>query len=316
MDMSSKTTAENFLGQVNRLIDWGRLDPLIQAIADRLRAEVPAAAVKMLLLARWYGLSEAALREVCQDRLSFRKFLDLPEEDGGSETRLAEIYRRQITQAPLVAQNVIHAIEAQLLAGGFSIRPGLSAEATVVPVSDWRPDEARSAASGTTPAEFQRLLETALFQPGDMAELLKQGESAFARGGAKVAISTPQPRRSAPAELLSLPAIESPPLRAVVEWPWGFSMALVDRLKIGRDHRFCIFASELQPYLHVSRKHAELTPCPEGVWVRDLRSRNGTFVNDEEIPKGQAYLVDSDATIRFGPHCVLLLKIKRSAANE
>jgi hypothetical protein len=34
-----------------------------------------------------------------------------------------------------------------------------------------------------------------------------------------------------------------------------------------------------------------------------LKSRNGTFVNNDELPKGQAYLVDSDATIRFGPHC-------------
>src|SRR5215510_6311045 len=143
MDMSSKTAAENFLSQVNRLIEWSRLDPLIQAIADRLRDEVPAAAVKMMLLARWYGLSEAALLEACQDRLSFRKFLDLSAEDDGNDARLIETYRRQITQAPLEAQNVIHAIEAQLLATGFSIRPGLSAEAAVVPVSDWQPDEAR-----------------------------------------------------------------------------------------------------------------------------------------------------------------------------
>ena len=101
--------------------------------------EVPPAAVKMLLLARWYGLSETALLEACQDRLSFRRFLDLPpQDDGAADARLAEIYRRQVTQAAVEAQNVIHAVETQLLASGFSIRPGLSAEAAVVPVSSDR----------------------------------------------------------------------------------------------------------------------------------------------------------------------------------
>jgi len=308
MDMSGKAISEHFLAQVGRLIDWPRLDPLIHAIADRIRTEVPAAAAKMLLIARWYGLSDSALLEACQDRLSFRRFLDLPaEDDGFTDARLAEIYR-QVTQAPIEGQNLIHAVEAQLLAGGFSIRPGLAVDAAVVPVSDSLPDEELGA---TGPADFQQLLETAFFQPDEIADLLKQGESAFVRGGARVASSTNPPHRSAPAELLPVPEFDTPPVQAIVEWPWGFSMDLTARLKIGRDHHFCIFAVELQPYLHVSRKHAELTPCAEGVWVRDLKSRNGTFVNDEEIPKGQAYLVDSDATLRFGPHCVLLLKIIR-----
>ena len=312
MDMSAKTTPENFLAQVSRLIDWLPLAPLIQAIADRIQAEVPIAAVKMLLLARWYGLSEAQLMEACQDRLSFRKFLDLPlDDDSVGDARVAEIYRRELAHAPAEAQHVIHAVETQLLASGFTIRPGLAAEASVVAVSDWKPNDTKPVSGVTTPADFQQLLETSFFQPGEMADLLKQGESAYVRGGARVAISTPQPRRAAAVELVPL-EVETPAMRAMVEWPWGFAMGLTDRLKIGRDHRFCMFASELQPYLHVSRKHAELEPCPEGVWVRDLKSRNGTFVNDEEIPKGQAYLVDSDATLRFGPHCVLQLKIKRS----
>jgi hypothetical protein len=319
MDMFGKGS-ESFLSQVGRLIDWSRLDPLVRTISDRIHSEVPQAAVKMMLLARWYGLSEQALFEACRDRLSFRRVLELPPEDDGADAELAEIYRRQVTQAAVEAQNVIHAIEAQLLANGYSIRPGLAAEAAVVPVSsdsllnDFgdNGEPAGGEPGASDPANFRRLLETSFFQPGEMADLLKQGESAFVRGGAKVATSTDPPRRAAPAELEPLPEREAPPIQAVVEWPWGFTMDLTDRLKIGRDHRFCLFASELQPYLHVSRKHAELTPCPEGVWVRDLKSRNGTFVNDEELPKGQAYLVDSDATIRFGPHCVLQLKIRRS----
>src|SRR3954454_14862382 len=47
----------------------------------------------------------------------------------------------------------------------------------------------------------------------------------------------------------------------------------------------------------VSRVHAEIAPRDDGLWVRDLGSRNGTFVagvkvHDARVPPG--------ATIRFG----------------
>jgi len=313
MDMSNKATAEQFLAQVDRLIDWPRLDPLIQAMADRAHADVPPATVRMLLLARWYAMSEAALLEACQDRISFRRFLGLPADNGADDARIAEAFRRLAAQAPVEAQNLLHAVEAQLLARGFAIRPGMSVEAGVMQIAaDSFPALADEPSENSgAGAEDTRLLETSFFQPGELADLLKHGESAFVRGGARVA--TNPPYRTGSAELTPLPERELPPLQIVVEWPWGLAMDLTDRLKIGRDHRFCLFANELQPYLHVSRKHAELTPCPEGVWVRDLRSRNGTFVNDEELPKGQAYLVESDARVRFGPHCVLQLRLKRSS---
>ena len=50
----------------------------------------------------------------------------------------------------------------------------------------------------------------------------------------------------------------------------------------------------------------------EGVWVRDLHSRNGTFVDDERLPPGQGFLVDTDARIRFGPYCAVMFKLKQS----
>jgi hypothetical protein len=315
MDMSGAATSEHFLVQVSRLIDWPALDPVIRAIGDRIYADVPPAAVRMLLLARWYGLTEAALLEACQDRLSFRRFLDLPLDDATGDASLAEIYRREVSQAPVEAQTFIHAIESQLLTSGVFIRPGVFAEAAIVRIpSDAIPSgpaTGTSTGTGTDATEVPPLFETALFQPDEMADLLKHGEAAFVRGGALMATSTNPPHRPTPAELVS-PEQPAAPIQVVSEWPWGHTLELTAPLDIGREHRFCTFAPELQPYLHVSRRHAQLTPCPEGVWVRDLKSRNGTFVNDEELPKGQAYLVDSDATIRFGPHCVLQLKIKRS----
>lgn len=301
MDMSTKANSEHFLAQVDRLIDWARLAPLLQVISARVQGDAPPAAARMLLLAHWYGMSEGALLEACQDRLSFRRFLGLPPANGADGARLAEVF--QATHAAVETQNLIHAIEAQLLARGFAIKPGMSAEAQVVAVP------AGPIAAGTGPAVENRALhETTFFQPGEIADLLKQGESVLVRGGARA--STSPSYNTGSLALVPLAELETAPLQAVIEWPWGVTTELTERLNIGRDHPFCPFAGELYPYTHVSRRHAELTACSEGVWVRDLRSRNGTFVNDEELPKGQAYLVDTDARIRFGPYCVVLLKLK------
>ena len=103
--------------------------------------------------------------------------------------------------------------------------------------------------------------------------------------------------------------VASRQVRAQIQWPWGQQSDLVDILQVGRDYAFSPFARELTPYTHVSRRHAELLVHGDGVWIRDLGSRNGTFVNNEEVPRGQAFLIDSDAIVRFGPLLAVSLKI-------
>jgi len=297
MDMSSNATSEHFLVQIERLIDWAPLAPLMHAISTRVHADVPLAALKMSLIARWYGMSEAALLEACHDRISFRRFLGLPATDSHDDVRLAEAFRRNITQASLEAQQLILAVEAQLLAKGFSIKSGAWAEAAVVPVM-----------SSEAVPQNNSSDETALFQPGEMAKLLGQDESLVARGGVQVA---KEPLQNTVSAVLEPPAqLDDTPVQCTVEWPWNATTELKDSLNIGREIGFCPVADEIQPYRHVSRRHAELRICSEGVWVCDLRSRNRTFVNDDEVPTGQAYLADTDSRVRFGPNFVILLKLK------
>jgi FHA domain/Transposase domain (DUF772) len=299
MDMFSKATAEHFLAKVERLIDWAALVRFVDAIGARMQAEVPPAPLKMLLLSRWYGLSEAALLEACQDRISFRRFLGLSLSDTSNDARLAEAYRRHATQAPLEVQNLVHAIEAQLLAKGYTIRPGMWSDAAVVQMTS------------SSENEYPILHDTAMFHPGEIADLIKQGEALLVRSGARMVSTTDPPYNTGPVVLTPPVGNEASPLIAVIDWPWGTTTELSDRLNIGRQLGFSPFASELAPYTHVSRRHAELMVCPEGVWVRDLRSHNGTFVDGERLVPNQGFLVETDASIRFGPYCVLMLKLKR-----
>ena len=292
MDMSNSVTSEHFLSQIDRLVDWAAVAPLMRAISVRVHADVPMAALKMLLLARWYGMSERALLEACHDRLSFRRFLELQPTDTRDDARNIEAYRRNIKQAPLEAQNLIHAIETQLLIKGYAVKPGMSAE----PEVETTPAGAMAADEGGTS-------ETVFFPPVDLSQL-RQPDERVARGDAAAPVDTPAPSASA------APAGTAGPLKARIEWPWGATTMLDERLNIGREFGFCPFAQELQPYRHLSRRHAELQSCDSGIWVRDLHSHNRTFVNDEEVPPGQAYLVDSDSRIRFGPNFVALLKFE------
>src|SRR5258706_2757606 len=297
MDMSSNATSEPFLVQIERLIDWAPLAPLMRAISARVHADVPLAALKMSLIARWYGLGEAALLEACHDRISFRRFLGLPATDSHNDARLAEAFRRNATQASLEAQHLMLAVEAQLLEKGFTIKSGMWAEAAVVPMMSSQAITPNNGSDGT-----------ALFQPREMAKLLGQDESLVARGGVQGA---KEPLQNTVCDLLEpLAEPDEAPVQCTIEWPWKATTDLKNHLNIGREVGFCPFADEIPAYRHVSRRHAELRICSEGVWVCDLRSRNRTFVNDDEVPTGQAYLADADSRVRFGPNFVILLKLK------
>ena len=55
----------------------------------------------------------------------------------------------------------------------------------------------------------------------------------------------------------------------------------------------------------ISRKHAELALSGDGYFLRDLGSKNGTFVNQQNIEKSQHLLTDGDE-ISFGTSQVTL----------
>jgi hypothetical protein len=159
---------------------------------------------------------------------------------------------------------------------------------------------------------------TALFRPGELGRMVEAVTAkAHAQGVQPVsgremdasASTIDAPWGEFPVEPRPMSAPGEPLVRAVLEWPWGQRSELTEHLNIGRDFTFSPFARELMPYTHVSRKHAELLVYGDGIWVRDLGSRNGTYVNDEEVPKGQAFLIDADSLVRFGPMLAVNLKI-------
>jgi len=75
----------------------------------------------------------------------------------------------------------------------------------------------------------------------------------------------------------------------------GQRLILPDReVIVGRDEECHMrIASSL-----ISRKHCTLKGTSQGVWVRDLESQNGTYVNDVAI--SEPYLMKSGDVLRIG----------------
>ena len=74
---------ECFLDEIDRLIDWNTLEKLLRKTLKRVVNAVgnpaypPLPMFKILLLQRWYNLSDTAVEEALYDRLSFVRFVGL-----------------------------------------------------------------------------------------------------------------------------------------------------------------------------------------------------------------------------------------------
>lgn len=91
----------------------------------------------------------------------------------------------------------------------------------------------------------------------------------------------------------------------------GQRLVLPDReVVVGRDEDCQMrIASSL-----ISRKHCSLKGTPEGVWVRDLESQNGTYVNDVAIT--EPYLMKPGDILRVGSALFQVPRSKPAVRKE
>jgi len=112
----------------------------------------------------------------------------------------------------------------------------------------------------------------------------------------------------APQESIVLGAAEAAALRAehglkparfvVLAGPGqrpGSTVDVARRSTVGRDHESAV---RLDGDEFASSRHARIDPRPDGVWVEDLGSTNGTFVNGDRITS--ARLLQPGDVLRVG----------------
>ena len=129
------------LGEISGLIDWRPFEKLLSAIHASARGEAsypPLMMFKVLLLQRWYDLSDPAMEEALYDRLSFRRFAGLALEDDTPDHSTIFRFREALTKrgltAPLLAE-----LTRQLEGRGAILKQGTLIDATLIQSAARRP---------------------------------------------------------------------------------------------------------------------------------------------------------------------------------
>ena len=105
---------------------------------------------------------------------------------------------------------------------------------------------------------------------------------------------------------LQPPAAAAPALRAVVRWHWTEDVVVEGCLVVGREPPAppALAARLERDYANVSRRHAELRVSEGALWIVDLGSTNGTFVNDTRLAPNQPVRLANGARLRFAASLV------------
>ena len=113
----------------------------------------PIVMFKALLLAQLYDLSDAALEEALNDRVSFRRFVGLPLDAAMPDHTTLCRFRNRLVEAGLM-EKLFAAFNKQLEANGLVLKRGTMVDATLVEAAGARP--ARGAEAGDPDAAFAK----------------------------------------------------------------------------------------------------------------------------------------------------------------
>jgi hypothetical protein len=89
------------------------------------------------------------------------------------------------------------------------------------------------------------------------------------------------------------------------EYPYleSIGMKTIERIALSKD-KFVI--GRLKSYVDyavlsnsVGKVHAEITKVEGSYYVKDLNSKNGTYINNERVPSNKEYVIKADDRIRF-----------------
>lgn len=106
---------------------------------------------------------------------------------------------------------------------------------------------------------------------------------------------------------ISLPTEKNiSPKTFFIEFPWGREK-VIKNMFFGRDSSTSPYANLLYPkYENISRNHAELIYTPQKVFIRDLGSTNGTFVNDTKLFEKETLELNHGDKVRLAKKFVMI----------
>lgn len=157
------------LSEISGLLDWQRFADIVGGIYRARRGEAPYPPLlmfKVLLLQRWYGLSDPEMEDALSDRLSFRAFVGLSLSDATPDHSTIWRFREQLAKRGLM-DRLIAELLRQLDGRGVVLRQGTLIDATIVQAGARRPRMDEEKVSSVDPdARFGSNNERRRFQFG------------------------------------------------------------------------------------------------------------------------------------------------------
>ena len=132
-----KSRRKDQLAEIAAVMDWSALEALLAPLRPSRMgrpAYPPLVLFKVLLLQRWYGLSDEAAEDALADRLSFRRFAGLSLEDPVPDASTLCRFRNDIVAADL-GDRLFAAAVAALSARGLVVRAGTLIDASLIPAA-------------------------------------------------------------------------------------------------------------------------------------------------------------------------------------
>src|SRR5215207_1368345 len=111
-----------WLEQLDATLDWPALESIVEGIYASREGGLAyplLTYVKLLLLQRWYGLSDEGLETAVDDRLSFRRFAGIPLAESVPDHSSIGRFRKELARRGL-AERLLAEVNRQLDAKGWS----------------------------------------------------------------------------------------------------------------------------------------------------------------------------------------------------
>jgi IS5 family transposase len=141
------------LAEIERLVDWAPFGRLLAGIHCAVKGEAaypPLMMFKVVLLQRWYGLSDPQMEEALFDRMSFLNFAGLSAEDETPDHTTIWRFRQKLAEDGLI-DKLFAELVRQLESHGVAIRQGTLIYASIIPSAARRPRMAEGPTSRTDP---------------------------------------------------------------------------------------------------------------------------------------------------------------------
>ena len=151
--VSRRGSRREVLDEINGLLDWSAFERLLAVIPVAAKGEPSFPLLmmfKVMLLQRWYGLSDPAMEDALFDRLSFQRFAGLSLEDETPDHSTIWRFRERLTKDGLI-EGLFAELGRQLDARGLLIKQGTLIDASMVTSAARRPRKEEGSTSKADP---------------------------------------------------------------------------------------------------------------------------------------------------------------------